>query len=57
MKGVTILAATNRPDLIDPALMRPGRFDQVISVGNPDEESRTKILEVHLKETNLSKRS
>ena len=55
MKGVTILAATNRPDLIDPALMRPGRFDQVISVGNPDEESRTKILEVHLKETNLSK--
>ena len=35
--------------------MRPGRFDQVISVGNPDEESRTKILEVHLKETNLSK--
>jgi transitional endoplasmic reticulum ATPase len=48
MKGVTILAATNRPDLIDPALMRPGRFDRVIPVNNPDFETRMRIFKVKL---------
>lgn len=47
MKNVTIMAATNRPDMIDPALLRPGRFDSMILVGKPDEASRRSILEVH----------
>ena len=47
-EGVFCLAATNRPDSIDPALLRPGRFDKVIEVPLPDEESRKKILQVHL---------
>ncbi|MHA2402221.1 MAG: CDC48 family AAA ATPase [Candidatus Kariarchaeaceae archaeon] len=54
MKGVTILAATNRPDMIDPALLRPGRFDKVILVGNPDQESRKAIFDVHLTGMNIS---
>jgi transitional endoplasmic reticulum ATPase len=54
MKGVTILAATNRPDMIDPALLRPGRFDKVILVGNPDQESRKSIFDVHLTGMNIS---
>jgi len=56
MKGVTILAATNRPDLIDPALMRPGRFDQVISIGQPDGETRKSIFAVHLRNIKVSDR-
>lgn len=55
LKDVTIIGATNRPDMIDPALMRPGRFDRVILSDIPDEESRLKILEVHLKRTPLTK--
>ncbi len=47
MKNVTVMAATNRPDMIDPALLRPGRFDRMVLVGKPDGESRKKILEVH----------
>jgi len=54
MKGVTILAASNRPELIDPALMRPGRFDHVIRVGQPDYETRQKILQVHLEGIKIS---
>lgn len=46
--GVTILAATNRPDVIDSALMRPGRLDRLIYVGPPDFESRKKILEIQM---------
>ena len=48
-ESVIIIAATNRPDVLDPALLRPGRFDRQITVPNPDINGRTKILEVHLK--------
>ena len=47
MRNVTVMAATNRPDMIDPALLRPGRFDRMILVGKPDQTSREKILKVH----------
>jgi cell division protease FtsH len=44
---VIVIAATNRPDILDPALLRPGRFDRQISVGRPDRDGRRRILEVH----------
>ncbi|MEA3078507.1 MAG: cell division protease FtsH [Actinomycetota bacterium] len=47
--GVILIAATNRPDILDPALLRPGRFDRQIVVDRPDLEGRKKILEVHAK--------
>ena len=47
MNNVVVIAATNRPELIDPALLRPGRFDKSICVGPPDKDSRRKILEIH----------
>jgi transitional endoplasmic reticulum ATPase len=47
LNGVVVLAATNRPDMIDPSLLRPGRFDRIILVPNPDKETRKKILEIH----------
>ena len=47
MKNVTVMAATNRPDMIDPALLRPGRFDRMVLVGKPDEDARLNILRVH----------
>ena len=47
MHGVVVLAATNRADMIDPALLRPGRFDKIIQVPNPDKESRRRILEIN----------
>lgn len=50
LKNVFVLGATNRPDMLDPALLRPGRLDRVIYVPPPDEESRRRILEVHLRE-------
>lgn len=46
-EGVIILAATNRADVLDPALLRPGRFDRQIRVSNPDKRARTQILKVH----------
>lgn len=49
MKGVVVIAATNRPDIIDPGLLRPGRFDRFIMVSPPDEEARLEILKVHTK--------
>lgn len=55
LKDVTIIGATNRPDMLDPALMRPGRFDRIILVDVPDEESRKKIFEVHTKSMPLAK--
>ena len=48
-EGVIIVAATNRPDVLDPALLRPGRFDRQITVGNPDVRGREQILQVHMK--------
>lgn len=47
LKGVLVLAATNRPDIIDPALLRPGRFDAVVEIPRPDERERLEILAVH----------
>ena len=46
-EGVIVLAATNRPDILDPALLRPGRFDRQIHVGQPDVKGREEILKVH----------
>ena len=46
-EGVIILAATNRPDILDPALLRPGRFDRRVVVGYPDIKGREEILKVH----------
>ncbi len=48
-EGVIVLAATNRPDILDPALLRPGRFDRQIQVGRPDVKGREEILKVHAK--------
>ncbi len=53
LEKVTVMAATNRPDMMDPALLRPGRFDKMILVGKPDLESRLRILEVHTKDMPL----
>ena len=52
-EGVIILAATNRKDVLDPALLRPGRFDRQITVANPDIKGREKILGVHARKTPL----
>ncbi len=52
-EGVIVLAATNRPDILDPALLRPGRFDRQIHVGRPDVKGREEILKVHAKEKKL----
>ncbi len=52
-EGVILLAATNRPDVLDPALLRPGRFDRQVQVPNPDIKGRQKILEVHARKTPL----
>ena len=49
LHDVVIIAATNRPDIVDPALLRPGRFDRIILINAPDAETRKKILEVHTK--------
>ncbi|MBT4568149.1 MAG: ATP-dependent zinc metalloprotease FtsH, partial [Marinovum sp.] len=52
-EGVIILAATNRRDVLDPALLRPGRFDRQVNVPNPDIKGREKILKVHARKTPL----
>ena len=49
MKGVVVIAATNRPDLVDPALLRPGRIDRFVLVPAPDEKERLQILKIHTK--------
>ena len=53
-EGVILVAATNRPDVLDPALLRPGRFDRRVVVGRPDVKGRELILKVHTKKTPLS---
>jgi cell division protease FtsH len=53
-EGVIIVAATNRPDVLDPALLRPGRFDRQVVVPRPDIEGRVKILEVHMRKVPLA---
>ena len=52
-EGVIVLAATNRPDILDPALLRPGRFDRQIYVGAPDAKGREEILKVHARNKKL----
>ncbi|HRK19960.1 MAG TPA: ATP-dependent zinc metalloprotease FtsH, partial [Hyphomicrobiaceae bacterium] len=53
-EGIIIIAATNRPDVLDPALLRPGRFDRQIVVPNPDVAGREKILRVHMRKVPLA---
>ena len=53
-EGVIIIAATNRPDVLDPALLRPGRFDRQITVNLPDVKGREEILRVHAKRVKLA---
>lgn len=53
--GVILMAATNRPDVLDPALLRPGRFDRRVVVGRPDVKGREEILKVHTRKTPLDK--
>lgn len=55
MKGVVVIGATNRPDLLDAALLRPGRFDIVVEVPVPDESSRLNIFKIHTKKMPLTK--
>ncbi len=53
-EGIIIIAATNRPDILDPALLRPGRFDRQVTVGRPDLKGREEILRVHAKNKPLA---
>lgn len=53
-EGIIIIAATNRPDVLDPALLRPGRFDRQVVVGLPDVNGREKILKVHMRKVPLA---
>ena len=52
--GIIVMAATNRPDILDPALLRPGRFDRQITIGSPDIEGREAILKIHTKNKPLA---
>lgn len=52
-KGVIIMAATNRPEILDPALLRPGRFDRHVALDRPDLKGREQILKVHAKNVTL----
>src|SRR5690625_5340792 len=52
--GVIIMAATNRPDILDSALLRPGRFDRQILIDKPDLQGRVEVLEVHVRKLKLS---
>ena len=53
-EGIILIAATNRPDVLDPALLRPGRFDRQVVVPNPDVQGREKILKVHVRKVPLA---
>ena len=54
-EGIIVIAATNRPDVLDPALLRPGRFDRQVTVGLPDKNARIEILKVHARNKTLAK--
>ncbi len=54
-EGIIVIAATNRPDVLDPALLRPGRFDREVAIDLPDVDGRRAILDVHLKKVKASK--
>jgi len=54
MEHVMVIGATNRPDMIDPALIRSGRFDRLVMIGEPDIDGRERILEIHTDETPLA---
>lgn len=54
-KNVFIIGATNRPDIIDPAILRPGRLDQLIYIPLPDEKSRVQILKACMRKSPISK--
>jgi transitional endoplasmic reticulum ATPase len=54
LHNVVVIAATNRPDIIDPALLRPGRFDRMVEIGMPDQEARLEILKIHTKKRPLA---
>ena len=53
MSNVKIIGATNRPDILDDALLRPGRFDRIVEIGLPDEEGRSEIFKIHLSHMNV----
>ena len=55
LENVVVIGATNRPDLVDPALLRPGRFDRLVMVSAPDEKSRLEIFKIHTKNMPLTK--
>jgi transitional endoplasmic reticulum ATPase len=57
LKGVFVLAATNRPDLLDPALLRPGRFDIQLEIPTADKASREKIFQIHLRNRPVEERT
>ena len=54
LKDVVVIAASNRPNLLDPAILRPGRFDRLVFVGSPDRKGRLKIFKIHTKDTPLA---
>jgi len=55
LEGIVVIGATNRPDMLDPALLRPGRFDRIVSITVPDKESRLEIFKVHTKNMPIAK--
>jgi transitional endoplasmic reticulum ATPase len=54
LRDVVVIAATNRPNLLDPAILRPGRFDRLVYLGSPDRKGRLKIFRIHTKDTPLA---